>query len=290
MIEHPAYGVGVGIRLPKDLTRKDPPKVLSPEVEPGELTDVDRFIFDSWGYFIIPSVLDKSEVDECLQASKRLHDRAGSTTFAQVGRGYETEPALERLIDHPAVLPKVRGLYGDRFIVQAGWNTTQPAGGTTGGWHQDGSGVYDFGLLGYPTPLIQLRASFLLNDQLTPRLGNMELIPGSHRSRVRLPRGSAGAKDLSIGHVICAAAGSVLLFHNAVWHRSCAHDGDYDRYTMHVIYSPPWVRPSDRLTNDGDFLGRTTALRRSLMGEFERPDAPYGAGYKAPDFDGLRQT
>jgi hypothetical protein len=268
--------------------REDSLSVLSPEVQPGELTDLDRFIFESWGYFVIPGVLTKPEIDECAEASKRLHAKAGSVTFAQIGRGYETEPALERLIDHPAVLPKVRGLYGDRFILQAGWNTTQPAGGKTGGWHQDGSGVYDFGLLAYPAPLIQLRASFLLNDQLTPRLGNMELIPGSHRSRVPLPRNATGPnRDLPIGHVICAAAGSVLVFHNAVWHRSCAHDGDYDRYTMHYIFSPPWVRPSDRLANDGDFLRRTTDLRRSLMGEFERPDAPYGAGYPVPGFDGI---
>jgi hypothetical protein len=185
--------------------------VLSPEVEPGELTDIDRFIFESWGYFVIPGVLRPPEVQECSEASKRLHARAGSAAFAQVGRGYETEPALERLIDHPAVLPKVRGLYGDRFIVQAGWNTTLP-----------------------------------------------------------------------IGHVICAAAGSVLVFHNAVWHRTCAHDGDYDRYTTHYIYSPPWVRPSGRLANDGEFLRRTTGLRRSLMGEFERADAPMGSATERP--------
>jgi hypothetical protein len=268
--------------------RKDPLEMLSPDVRPGDLTDLDRFVFDSWGYFVIPDVLRRAEVEECLEASQRLHARAGSRTFAQVGRGYEAEPALERLIDHPAVLPKVRGLYGDRFIVQAGWNTTQPAGGGPGGWHQDGSGAYDFRLLGYPTPLIQLRASFLLNDQTSPRMGNMELVPGSHRSRVPLPRRAPEADHLPIGHVICAAAGSVLVFHNAVWHRTCAHDGDYDRYTMHYIYSPPWVRPADRLVNDAEFLRHTTGLRRSLMGEFTRPDAPYGAGYEAPDFEGAR--
>ena len=259
--------------------------MLSPEVEPGELTDTDRFIFESWGYLIIPGVLGGREAEEALEASKRLHAQAGSTTFAQIGRGYEAEPALEKLIDHPAVLPKVRGLFGDRFILQAGWNTIQPSGGTTGGWHQDGSGAYDFKELGYPIPLIQLRASFLLNDQLSPGLGNMEMIPGSHRSRVPLPRRKE-RPDLPIGHVICAAAGSVLLFHNAVWHRACAHSGDYNRYTMHLIYSPPWVRAADRLANDGEFLRRTTGLRRSLMGEFDRADAPYGFGYDVPDFDG----
>jgi hypothetical protein len=43
-----------------------------------------------------------------------------------------------------------------------------------------------------------------------------------------------------------------------------------------------------RLANDGEFLRRTTCLRRSLMREFERADAPYGLGCEAPDLDGKR--
>jgi hypothetical protein len=39
--------------------------MLSAEVEPGELTPLDRFIFESWGYFIIPDVLSADEVSEC---------------------------------------------------------------------------------------------------------------------------------------------------------------------------------------------------------------------------------
>ncbi|HEX3813536.1 MAG TPA: phytanoyl-CoA dioxygenase family protein [Mycobacteriales bacterium] len=260
--------------------------MLSPVVQPGELTDLDRFIFESWGYLIIENVLSPAEVEECLAASQRLHASADPITWGQKGRGYESEKALEELIDHPAVMPKVRGLYGDRFILQSGWNTVQPAHGGMGGWHQDGSGAFDFKKLGYPIPLIQLRASYLLTDQSTLRSGNMELIPGSHRSQVPLPdelRKERG--DVPIGHVICAGAGSVLLFHNAVWHRTFAHDGDFDRYTMHYVYSPPWLRSSDRLENSTEFLDRTTPLRRSLMAEFSRPDAPYGAGYEAPDFD-----
>ncbi|AZN40191.1 phytanoyl-CoA dioxygenase family protein [Paenibacillus albus] len=260
--------------------------MLNPVVAPGELTDTDRFIFESWGYIVIPDVLSPEEVQACLEASKRIHDAAGTDGFGQVGRGYETELALEKLMDHPAVMPKVRGIYGDRFIMQSGWNTKQPAFGPVGGWHQDGSGAYDFKKLSFHIPLLQLRASFLLTDQTKPRMGNMELIPGSHRAQVPMPDSIRKEKgDISIGHVICAKAGDVLLFHNAVWHRTYAHDGDYDRYTMHYIYSPPWVKPSDRLQNSQSFLDRTTPLRRALMGEFHRPDAPFGAGYEPPPFD-----
>lgn len=255
---------------------------MNPISNPGEFTELDRFMFESWGYLIIPNVLSNDEVKECLEASIRLHESEGAKGWAQVGKGYETESALERLIDHPAVLPKVRALYGDRFILQSAWCTKQPAFGGVGGWHQDGSGAYEFSKLGYPIPLIQLRASFLLTDQSISRMGNMEMIPGSHRSQVQLPSAIRTAKDdVPIGHVICAPAGSVLFFHNAVWHRTFAHDGDYDRYTMHYIYSPPWVRCSDRFENNQEFLDLTTPTRRYLMGQFARPDAPFGASYPA---------
>lgn len=260
--------------------------MLNPVSNPGVLTDLDKFMFESWGYLIIPNVLNEKEVAECLEASKRVHKNAGTNGFGQVGRSYETEPALERLIDHPSIIPKVRGLYGDHFILQAGWNTVQPAHGSCGGWHQDGSGAYDFKKMGSPIPLIQLRASYLLTDQSELRKGNMELIPGSHRSLVSLPLDTRKEKgNVPISHVICAAAGSVLLFHNAVWHRTYFHDEDYDRYTMHYIYSPPWLKPSDRLENDLDFLKRTTPLRRELMGEFKKAEEPYGLGYMKPPFD-----
>lgn len=258
--------------------------MLNPEVRPGPFTELDKFVFESWGYFVIPDVLSPDEAAECYDASERLH-KARERAFGQLGRGYETEPSLERLIDHPAVLPKVRGLYGDRFLLQASWNTMQPAHAGVGGWHQDGSSAYNFNQVGYPVPLIQLRASFLLTDQTEPGMGNMELIPGSHRSQVALPEEIRNQKgDTPIGHVICATAGSVLLFHNGVWHRTYRHDGDRDRYTAHYVYSPPWVRPADRFDNSDDFLQRTTPMRRALMGQFERPDAPFGASYEPLPF------
>lgn len=259
--------------------------MMSPEVGYGEFTPIDKFIFESWGYFVVPDVLSADEVAECYEASERLHAQR-ERGFGQLGRGYEIEPSLERLIDHPAVLPKIRGLYGDRFVLQASWNTMQPAHAGMGRWHQDGSSAYDFKQLGYPIPLIQLRASFLLTDQTVPGRGNMELIPGSHRSQVALPEEMRQpGEDVPIGHVLCASAGSVLVFHNGVWHRTYAHDGDRDRYTAHYIYSPPWVKNADRLQNSPEFLERTTPMRRALMGEFTRPDAPFGVSYDPLPFD-----
>jgi hypothetical protein len=89
-----------------------------PLAHPGPMSDVERFMFESFGYIIIEDVLTPDEVAETLEASQRLHANQNDG-WKQIGKGFETEPAIERLIDHPAVLPKIRALYGDRFILQS---------------------------------------------------------------------------------------------------------------------------------------------------------------------------
>ena len=110
--------------------------------------------------------------------------------WRQLGAVYEQEPAVEPLIDHPSILPKVRALLGDHFILQSSWCTVSPPEFAGGGFHQDGSGVYEFRRLASPTPLVQLRVGYFLTDQSEPDMGNMVMIPGSHNAAVPLPRGS----------------------------------------------------------------------------------------------------
>ena len=57
------------------------------------------------------------------------------------------------------------------------------------------------------------------------------------------------------------------------------------RFIQHVVFAPPWLIPSDRKRNDPAFLERTTPLRRALLGEWKRPEEPFGAGYDRPPFE-----
>ncbi len=262
------------------------PRELTPLAQPGAMTEMERFVFESFGYLMIEDVLSEAECDEVLEAAARLHEGHPKERLLQLGKGFETEPAIERLIDHPAVLPKVRALYGDRFVLQAAWCTVQPAGSQSVGWHQDGSGAYEFKHLAYPTPLVQLRASYNLTDQSELYMGNMMMIPGSHRSPVDLPK--EARKEIyatPIQHIIRCKRGTVLLFHNGVWHSPMPNNMDYHRYNMHFIYSPPWLRRSDRELTDPAFLERTTPLRRALMGDYPRPDTAFAGGFPEIPFE-----
>ena len=257
-----------------------------PYTQPGPMSEMERYIFECFGYVVIEDVLSPEECDEALEATIRLHEGRPKEKLLQVGKGFEHEPVIERLIDHPAVLPKVRALLGERFVLQAAWCTVQPAGSQSVGWHQDGSSAFDFKNLGYPVPLLQLRASYHLTDQSEPFMGNMMLIPGSHRSRLELPAEvRREVYACPVQQILLARRGSVLLFHNGVFHSPMPNDKDFDRYNMHFIYSPPWLRRSDRDVTDPEFLERTTPLRRALMGDYERPDVPFAGGFPAIPFD-----
>ena len=259
---------------------------MPPTAHPGPLTDRERFIFEATGYLVIPGALSPSEVKDCLAASRRAHEPLGTGQWRQIGHLHESEPAIEALLDHPALLPKIRGLLGEYFIVQSTWCTLQPARSKPGGYHQDGSSVYDFRRLAIPTPLLQLRVGYYLTDQSKPGMGNMVMIPGSHTTQMTMPKGViADEDDLPIHETICGEPGTALLFHQGVYHRTGLNQMDFDRYTMHIVYAPPWLIPSDRAQNNPAFMERTTPLRRALLGDWKRPEEPFGSGYAHPPFE-----
>ncbi len=258
---------------------------MAPIGRPGAMTDIERFMFDATGYLVISDALTPDETGACLEAARRAHGAYPEGEWRQVGHLYETEPAIERLIDHPSVLPKVRALLGDYFILQSSWCTGQPAGGKAGGYHQDGSGVYEFRRLATPTPLVQLRVGYFLTDQSREDMGNMVMIPGSHNAAMRMPKGIVpDQEDVPIRDVVCGKPGDALLFHQGVYHRTGRNTMDFNRYTMHMVYAPPWLIPSDRTQNEPAFLEHTTPLRRALLGEWKRPEEPFGVGYDRPPF------
>lgn len=117
-------------------------------------------------------------------------------------------------------------------------------------------------------------------------MGNMMLIPGSHRSQLDLPEAVRGQVDACpIQQTIYARQGSVLLFHNGVWHSPMPNNKDFDCFNMHYIYSPPWLRRSGRDATDSEFLKRMTPLRRALMGDYERADVPFAGSFPPIPFD-----
>jgi len=259
---------------------------MTPIACPGPMTETERFVFDNVGYLVIPNALSQDEVSDCLDAVKRLHAPHPQDEWRQLGATFEKEPAIERLIDHPSVLPKVRALLGDHFILQSSWATVVPPGHEGQRFHQDGSGPYEFRRLATPTPLVQLRIGYFLTDQSHEDMGNMIMIPGSHNGSIPIPESARRGEGLEgIRQVVTGQPGTALMFHQGVYHCGGPNKMDFHRHIIHMVYAPPWLLPSDRKRNDPEFLARTTPLRRALLGEWTRPEEPFGVGYARPPFE-----
>ena len=85
---------------------------MIPLGQPGPMTDMERYVFETWGYLVIPDALTPQETEDCLAAAKRLYATLPQDEFRQLGNTFEQEPAFENLVDHPSILPKARALFG----------------------------------------------------------------------------------------------------------------------------------------------------------------------------------
>src|SRR5947207_1841948 len=110
----PGIGRGVAVRVRSSVERV--PALLAcsgiqdPLGKSGPMSEEERFLFEVFGYLVIPAALNQGEVEECLEAAKRLHAPYPANEWRQLGAAYEKEPAFEPLIDHPSILPKARAL------------------------------------------------------------------------------------------------------------------------------------------------------------------------------------
>ena len=252
--------------------------------KPGKFTDKERFLFETAGFLVIPNALSPEETDACLEAAKRVHAPYPQNEWRQLGNTFETEEAFENLIDHASVFPKVRELLGDKFFLQSSWCTMVPAGYEGQRFHQDGSAAYEFRRLATPTPLVQLRIGYVLTDLSQEGCGNLVVIPGSHNSSIRLPE-ELRREEIPIALPLCAKPGTAIMFHQGLYHCGGKNEMDYNRYIIHMVYAPPWLIRSDRKGNSPEFLSRISPLRRALMGEWARPEDPFGGGLDPLPFE-----
>lgn len=90
-----------------------------------------------------------------------------------------------------------------------------------------------------PPWIIKANSIWLL-DEFTETNGGTEVIPGSHL-RTRKPRRDDPADDAGIIKVI-APAGSVIMTHGAIWHRSGANLSNAERVVLLGSFAASYVR------------------------------------------------
>ncbi len=168
--------------------------------------------------------------------------------------------------------PRFAPCWATTSFCKARWCTKQPAHGKPGGYHQDGSGVYEFRKLGHAHAAGAVARRLLPHRPVREDMGNMVMIPGSHNITMTLPEDGVPAEsDLPITRGDLWQAGR-----SAAVPSGCVSSHRRERRATSIvtpctwcIRRRGWCRPT-AWSNNTDFLERTTPLRRSLLGEWKR--------------------
>jgi hypothetical protein len=147
------------------------------------------------------------------------------------------------------------------------------------GWHSDGP-------LGFPevngyAPLHTLRFGYFTSDATHDDSGTVEVIRGSHHKRTLhaqesihfLPFSGQRQEDFETDHVtVKGEAGTIIAFHNGIWHRAQKNLSNIPRTIVYFQYCPCMIHPLHRdVPYPGD-LSPYTAEERWLLGEPREPN------------------
>ncbi len=248
------------------------------------MTDEQRFLFDTRGYFIIPDVLSEHQIETLKATIKNSTEQfppvpqsEGPLHWHRLWRDLldlpHLSPILEEIIGNPRRVPDAmpsfrldhinvhthvaKGFKGG--MLHGGWNTV------TGFFRYDNGRFYN----GLTT------VSFELYDT-APNDGGFACIPGSHKGNVAMPEGWA---DLSQGIPeavarVAATPGDAIIFTEALIHGTLPWTVDSPRTTVFYKFSPHALTWSADFFEPRDFYDYSDMDDRKLA-ILEPPNARY---------------
>jgi hypothetical protein len=170
--------------------------------------------------------------------------RSGTT----LGRAYAADSAFGRMVRVPTIAGAIASLVGADPVVDHHFVHIKQAGDLHAqGLHCDA--IIDQG----PAFDIQL---FWFPHDVAPREGGTRYVPGSHLRRVNMDD-VARYHHLTGEQYFSGVAGTVLIFHQGLWHAGAPNHGSRDRVMGKLRLNP--TQPQVRLWDTSDLDARNRA-------------------------------
>ena len=283
------------------------------------LTDEQKAHWERDGYLILPDALTKDElqalreeVDRLDQESQRLGRDpnapldVSNIIDAPVEGLFNSQPDNQKvldsnpnevflnLIDHPAHLGMLCELMGAAIHLAWSHLMIRPASPTPANrWHQDGPKPYLFPCVNGMQACQWIRVGWYLTDLDQPDMGNLCIIPGSHRTGFpklktdldhalkitsfdqfkevgQLDADVPGAMQIKVN------AGDAILLHNALYHCVVRNTSNVWRKNIYYVYTPIWQRLGDRDASSPQLIARCDPVRQQLLGALSGPNTNGG--------------
>ena len=203
------------------------------------LTAQQRYFFDLNGYLVLDGVLPRRDVEhlDAMVDAQRLMPAGPGIESQRFGDEFlRWDPLFRTLLDHPTVLAILRELLGDHLRLDHAYGIRMSPGTSGLGLHGGGT-PFD------PSQYYLHRGGRMYNGLTTvtwtlvdsaPGQGGFGCIPGSHKADEHVP------PEIPAEWVreVPLAAGSVLVFTEALTHCTIPWTAPYERKAVLFKYSP----------------------------------------------------
>jgi ectoine hydroxylase-related dioxygenase (phytanoyl-CoA dioxygenase family) len=228
------------------------------------LTAKQKFLLDTYGYIVVPNVVEPEMMDRVRQAMERMDEELetsprveswptgkprkvkGTPHFSRFSPCIEYDPSFLELAMHPKILAYAQDIVGGpvRFEEQeCSINQRDPEETELDlkqlGWHRGISPDFSTYEVNGRNHYLWIKAIVFLTD-IGPGDGGTSVIPGTHRKGCR--EEIVSELEPWMVHQAQGPAGSVLLFTEALIHSVTPILSDRKRYIMITGYVAPFMR------------------------------------------------
>lgn len=235
-------------------------------IAPSGFTDKQWETFERDGILFFEDALDTDTIDKlsaamdrvCQQSPKYQEDQTfGSENIV------EGDPAFAALIDHPRHVGYAYDLFGELLKLHQSQFFVRPPGGERYNiWHPDGARAVPYATFSPDLPL-QIKIGFWLTDVPREKMGNLVVLPGSHRKQYVDQYDSHEPIDGE--KIVCVRKGTMTLMHSSIWHRVEPNESDVVRKNIFYAYCPAWLTAADRVLSDPEWLETLNREQRIIM-------------------------
>ena len=224
-------------------------------IAPPGFTDEQWETFERDGILFFEDALEADAIDELSAAMDHVCQQSPKY---QEGQTFGSENIVERdptctaLIDLPRLVGYAYDLFGElRKLHQSQFFVRPPGGERYNFWHPDGARAVPYTTFSPNLPL-QIKMGFWLTDVPREKMGNLVVLPGSHRKQYVDQYDSHEPIDGE--QIVCVRKGTMTLMHSSIWHRVEPNESDVVRKNIFYAYCPAWVTASDRVLSEPEWL------------------------------------
>jgi hypothetical protein len=259
------------------------PSDMEYRVAPPGFTPEQWEIFERDGILFLEDALGADEIGRYTEALDRV---AAADPKYDPSETYgkqnvvELDAVLAELIDHPRHVGYAWDIFGEQLKLHISQFFLRPPGMQNRNlWHPDGARAVPYGVFSDRLPL-QIKIGYWLTDLPEASMGNLVVLPGSHRQQVVQEYDTHDSVDGEL--IVKVKVGTITVMNSSIWHRVEPNTSDVVRKNIFYAYCPGWITAADRLQSDPAWLGTLTREQRIIMRSYD--NAYHHAKPLAADF------